>query len=409
MGYSTNVDDTDLPVVAERASMSAHVVIPFRRALWRTWSVACASRVVILVIGLFAMVSVGVEPRTRPPMTSENVLLDLPSRWDVGWYIGMASRGYRWDGTPDRFETVAFFPAWPALLRASASFVPHTSVAWAWVGVAVASLLFACGLAQLYRLVALHADEEHALAAIQFLAFYPFSIFFGLGYTEALFLLATVSAFLGATTGRLSSTLLWGILAGLTRPNGWLLVGPLLLLLYPYAKAWRSRPAVTAAVLGSGLGPVLGMLAYSTYVWSLTGDPFMWAKVQSSWGRELLSPLHLIRSEIEFVLNHGFYVLLTTRPYDVLNIGGGVLVLATLWPVTRAFGAASGLFVLLNAIPPIVIGGWPSLGRYTSVMFPVFMYLGCAVRAEHRPVLLAVFAGLQGLVAVLFFTFRPMF
>ena len=50
-----------------------------------------------------------------------------------------------------------------------------------------------------------------------------------------------------------------------------------------------------------------------------------------------------------------------------------------------------------------------SVGRATSVLFPVFLWLADVVPPRHRTVTVAVFAGLQAFVAVLFFTWRPLF
>jgi hypothetical protein len=54
-------------------------------------------------------------------------------------------------------------------------------------------------------------------------------------------------------------------------------------------------------------------------------------------------------------------------------------------------------------------GGLLSMGRVTSTLFPVFLWLGAAVPAHHRTGWITLFACLQGFVAVMFFTWRPMF
>ena len=73
------------------------------------------------------------------------------------------------------------------------------------------------------------------------------------------------------------------------------------------------------------------------------------------------------------------------------------------------FGPAYGLFLLLMIVPPLLRGGFLSLGRLTSTLFPLFLYLGWQVRAAPRAALITAFAGLQALLAVLFFTWRPFF
>jgi hypothetical protein len=50
-----------------------------------------------------------------------------------------------------------------------------------------------------------------------------------------------------------------------------------------------------------------------------------------------------------------------------------------------------------------------SMGRVTSILFPVFLWLGAAIPAHHRTAWMVLFASLQALVAMMFFTWRPMF
>lgn len=54
-------------------------------------------------------------------------------------------------------------------------------------------------------------------------------------------------------------------------------------------------------------------------------------------------------------------------------------------------------------------GGLLSMGRVTSVLFPVFLWLGAALPATHRHAWIGLFALLQGFVAVMFFTWRPLY
>ena len=55
------------------------------------------------------------------------------------------------------------------------------------------------------------------------------------------------------------------------------------------------------------------------------------------------------------------------------------------------------------------MGGTQSIGRLTSTLFPMFIVLAAWAGTAGRMALLVVFAVLQGLVAALFFTWRPMF
>ena len=51
---------------------------------------------------------------------SADKLSNLPARYDAGWYGGIALDGYSFGGNFDRQQNIAFFPAFPMLMRASA-------------------------------------------------------------------------------------------------------------------------------------------------------------------------------------------------------------------------------------------------------------------------------------------------
>jgi hypothetical protein len=93
----------------------------------------------------------------------------------------------------------------------------------------------------------------------------------------------------------------------------------------------------------------------------------------------------------------------------VLNFAAAAFGLTMIVPVWRRLGAAPTAFVVLSLVPPLVMGGTLSMGRLTSTVFPIFIVLGAVRRPAWRMGLLVTFAMLQGLVAVLFFTWRPMF
>jgi hypothetical protein len=50
-----------------------------------------------------------------------------------------------------------------------------------------------------------------------------------------------------------------------------------------------------------------------------------------------------------------------------------------------------------------------SIGRMTSVLFPLFIWLAATLPARRRTAVMMVFAMAQGFAAVPFFTWRPLF
>ena len=77
--------------------------------------------------------------------------------------------------------------------------------------------------------------------------------------------------------------------------------------------------------------------------------------------------------------------------------------------VWRRLGPAWAALILVNVLPPLLAGGLMSMGRFTSTIFPVFIALAMVLPKPAMAPTLAAFATAQGLAAVLFFTWRPLF
>jgi hypothetical protein len=285
-------------------------------------------------------------------------------------------------------------------------------------------------MAYLFRLARQFMDDDHAAAAVVLLATYPFAVFYGAVYTESVFLLATVGAFYHLGRGECGRAAAWGLLAGLTRPNGFLVSLPLVLVaLQPFLLArtgparrwmWEGRPPGVSSARPSGatglpvrlaaaVMPVLGMLTFAAYLWFLTGDALAWPRVQEAWGRSVQGFAGVASGPFRQLIEFGILASIRSMPFETLNSMAAVFAIAAVWPVTRRFGLAFGVLVAVNLAVPLAAGGVQSLGRMTSVLFPVFLWLGSALAARHRALWVFAFGSAQALVAALFFTWRQVF
>jgi hypothetical protein len=168
-------------------------------------------------------------------------------------------------------------------------------------------------------------------------------------------------------------------------------------------RSWRTpdvRSIVAAAM------PVVGMLAFTVYLYSRTREWFAWAKMHAAWGRTFSAevPLTGVTRATNSLLD-----LIVMRPYDALNLLGLAFAILMLWPVWRRLGLAWVAFILINVVPPLFAGGLLSMGRLSATMFPVFVALAATVPPRSLPAVVAAFATLQGLVAVLFYTWRSLY
>ena len=404
------------------------------RSGWRTdvvqavWPIVVVTRLAVLLVGYLAVASVGYAPGAPPIRVSDNEAANLPLRWDTGWYLNIALEGYQWSPDIDGQQNIAFFPGYPVLTRGVATLIGAQSISRGQLDrpprlaimrfqqryIAAAMLItvvgFSWGMVFLYQLAREHLDPEATRASLLLLATYPFAVFFSAAYTESLMLLAVVAAFYHFRHEKWIAAAGWGLLAGLTRPNGFLLAGPLAViglrqLLARRAAAQASDRLVRHALIAAGVAamPLVGTMIYSGFIYSLTGDPLAWREAHTAWGRSY-SGFPTLMVPLESISERGAYT--TAQPIEALNAVGAILACALIWPITRRLGVEYGVFMILNVGPPLFFGGFLSMGRVTSLLFPMFMYLALVLADRQRQALAVGFAVVQGLAAVLFFTWH---
>ncbi|HEY0873501.1 MAG TPA: mannosyltransferase family protein [Vicinamibacterales bacterium] len=388
-------------------------------ALRAAWGPFIVSRTVVLSAGFVAVNTIGFVTKGRPAWDLGSSVLELFERWDAWWYFRIARQGYLYRSffDPVQESEVAFFPALPLLMRAGRVVLDVNL----WLaGIIIVTLAFVWGLTYVYRLARLDVPPAEARASVMFLAFYPFAVCYSAVLTESLFLLAAAGAFFHFRRGELWKAGLFGFFIGLLRPNGFQLAVPLgLMALLPFARhrGWIPRteqgpvtnvrwPDLLVQLAIAAL-PILGMLLYAEHLDRLTGNPFAFVEAQQAWGRKPLGILDILNDRWALIRTEGWSGYVDLHMAEILDGAAALLGLAAIWPVTRRFGAAYGVFVAMTVLPPIISLGALSLGRFTAPLFPIFLWLGTSVPSERRPYLLAVFAAGQALIAVLFYTWRP--
>lgn len=381
-----------------------------------------ATRPAVLLAGFLAVITIGVT--SKPGFTlSRDPLANLPARFDAGWYGDIALDGYTWDHTFQRQRNIAFFPAMPLLMRPlGAAFgmqdrtVPRERrmLRGLWAGVAISLAAFLWALHYLVRLGRELIGAERAASAALLLAAYPFAVFFSAPYTESLFLLAALGACFHFRRAEWLPSAGWGLLAGLTRPNGCFVSVPLAILAAEQIYRLRASPASAALAraaavrLATAAMPGIGMLAFTAYLHSLTGVWFAWARSHEAWGRTYQGWGPFVTA-FGWLRDEPFLQVIANTPFNAINAIGVLFALALTYPVFRRLGPAWGVFVLINVVPPLFAGGVLSMGRLTSTLFPLFLALAALVPPRSVPAWAAGFGIAQGLCAVLFFTWRELF
>jgi hypothetical protein len=381
---------------------------------------AIATRVAVLAAGYIAVVTIGIDPKVEGFKLSPDAAFNLAGRFDAGWYGGIAMDGYYFEGRFDKQQNIAFFPAFPLLMRAAGyplgAFAPgvpreRRMARMLWGGVIVSLAAFAWAAVYLWRLARDTIGEDCASASVALLAAYPFALFFSAPYTESLFLLGSVATIYHFRRGELVAAAGWGLLVGLTRPNGCFLSIVLALLVFEKLRVSEISKFPTLQIsksLAAASAPGIGMLIYSAYVHHLTGAWFGWARLHEAWGRSY-SGLAPVERAYAWITDEGLLHVIEGVPYDTLNSLGLIFALLMLWPVVRRLGIAYGAFVLVNLVPPMLAGGVLSMGRLTATLFPLFLALAASASPRFVTPLITAFAIGQGLAAALFFTWHPLF
>jgi hypothetical protein len=333
-------------------------------------------------------------PRLAPPFTGPEWLAGW-AQWDSGWYYEIASEGYGF--VVGQQSSVAFFPAYPLVVRAAAVLVDDAYVA----GIVV-TFLCGAGVAALLT-VWLRSRLRAAAAWTALLAFllFPYAFYlYGVVYADALFIAALLGAFLLLDADHPVLAGLAGAVATAARPIGVVLVIGLAVRALERRGAfadWHRARWADAGVLLS----VVGLGAWCLYLWSRFDDPFAFAVAQGAWdqgaGPETWLKLQFFR-DVTDLRSPRAWVLFMAHP--VLTIAAACLV-PRVW---RRFGAGYGVYVaLLVGLSALSTKNFFGMARYLLAAFPIFALVGELLAdrpALRRVALPAGGAGLLLLTAV---------
>ena len=371
----SRTEPRDLPLEAAR-SPAAEIFLWSRAAIWAA--------------ALFAFLVF--EPNRHPeaarwddPAVTHDLgaATDIWARWDSVFFLRIAEHGY--DGLTR--SATAFFPLYPATVGVLGRvFFGHYVLAGILVSLAAGLGAFVL----LDRLAEPRLGAEGARRAVLYLAVFPMALFLQAVYSESLYLLFCLAAFLLAERGRFLPAGVAAGLALLTRPVGIALLPALALL------AWRSRDR-RGALTRLAAGPAL-FAVYPLLLWRERGDPWEFLDAQGIWTRHLsqAGPLGGIWDGLRAGWagvqqlasgshTHAYWPAADgTDPLRVAVINLECLAALALFAVLtvvawRRFGAPYGLFSALSLAIPLSYPSerWPllSLPRFGLVVFPLFMAL----------------------------------
>src|SRR5689334_11281632 len=243
--------------------------------------IVLTTRLLVLIVGLMAVKLIGFAPVTVHRQWESiwpDDLVNLPWRWDTGWFTGIAIDGYTWDANTSHEQSIVFFPGFPMLMRLGATLIgqPQSPVAIVWAGVVVSWITFALGCVYLYKLACEEFGAEVGGAAVLMLAAYPFAVFYSAAYSESLFLFVVIATFYHFRRQEWGLAALFGLATGLSRLNGCMLSVVLAAIIVfgewaPRVSRSESRrladllsPAMLRAWVVAAM-PGIGMLIFSAF------------------------------------------------------------------------------------------------------------------------------------------------
>jgi hypothetical protein len=296
---------------------------------------------------------------SHPPteLSDGHWMVDMFSRWDAEWYLNMAKSGYHYRSGRGKDSNTAFFPLYPLLMSGVARLIGEADVSLLSAGMLVSNAALLIGLAYLFALIRLDFDEDTASRSIIYLLVFPTSFFFSAVYTESLFLLTVVAAFYHARHDQWCLAGMAGAAAALTRPPGVLMCAALGME-YLHQRNFRLKE-VRADVLALGLIP-LALVLHFTYLYWKFGNFFLFLETEKEWGR----PLGGAEGKLPFFGHFAGGDLVIT-----------ILVLVLLISVWHRLRPSYGVFATLAYLMPLASGTLLGMGRFSAVIFPVYIIL----------------------------------
>jgi Gpi18-like mannosyltransferase len=276
---------------------------------------------------------------------------------DGGWYHFIAEL---WYGPQPlgmgRQTTWPFFPLLPGIGHLGVWLHVDSRV----VMVLVSNGAFLLALVGVRRLVAETHGPTVARWTVWVTALFPAAFVFSMAYPDALFLMASVWAFVMLNERRYGSAGALAAIAALCRPNGILVVVALAVGLLAQRPVSLRRLSMTVAPA------VVAVAAWCAWLWYRAGDPLIFWRAKSAWHEVTL---------VDALVHHQAHAL----PHLAC---AGVVVVA-LWLERRGIPLAWHVFAALWLLPPLfftVVGS----GRYANECFPAMVAIAMVVSRFPR-------------------------
>lgn len=356
-----------------------------------SWLAFASTRLVLIALGYIVLTAFPPNPveSWQGIVFPDNKWIDGWVRWDSMWYEHIVNDRPRF--IPAGHSSANFFPlyswaAWLAGLPLRAMF-DHERAFYVG-GFMVSSVSFLLALIAVQRLATRLAGADVAVRAVWLIAVFPFSFFLTAVYADALYFCLAAWSLALAYEQKWRSACALATLAAMTRIPG-LALYPAIVLEYlrRHDFDWRSPLKEIPAFAILAIGP----LALGVYYFWRYGDPlaFLHAR-QQGWNRA--SGFAALQRDYRYFFSASLSscggVAECLREFEptrkLLGLWYVALVPISLGLVIharRTLGPGVAVWAVLSVLMGLV-NGLDGTGRFTSVLFPVFIAMAMLVRSR---------------------------
>jgi len=284
-------------------------------------------------------------------------------RWDAANFLRLAEHGYQAEGELGFY--IVYLPAYPYAV-AVLNVIVHSFLISALVISAVSALVAGFLLQQLVSVDG--GDDAEATRALWYMTLFPTAYFLAMPYSESMFLMFVIAAFLGARTQHWGWAGIMAAFATATRVQG--------LAILPGLAIEALVRHGTRAPLKSywlALAPV-GFLVYLGINWVVADDPFRFVEIQRDhWHQRQIWPWEFMRDTVDSIRLQGpgfnRAAIYELRLIFVVVSAGLLLLGVRKLPLSyQAMGWAMIVMMMMSS--------WQlSIPRYTLGVFPLFLVM----------------------------------
>lgn len=355
------------------------------------WLAFASTRVALIVIGYLVLTAFPPNPveSWQGIVFPDNKWIDGWVRWDSMWYEAIVNNTPRF--LPSGHSSANFFPlyswmSWLVSLPLRA-LLDHERAFYVG-GFLVSAVSFLLALIAVERLATRLAGADVAVRAVWLIAVFPFSFFLTAVYADALYFCLAAWSLALAYEQKWRSACALATLAAMTRIPG-LALYPAIVLEYLRRHDFdlRSLAKEIPAFAILAIGP----LALGGYYFWRYGDPlaFLHAR-QQGWNRA--SGFTALQRDYRYFFSASLFscgsVAECVREFEptrkLLGLCYVALVpisLALVMYARRTLGMGLTVWAVLSVLMALV-NGLDGTGRFTSVLFPVFIAMAMLVRSR---------------------------